>query len=62
MNEEYNKFLEWVNKNNIKLYPYQENVLKAFFNGDMIKIPRQNGRNYGIELIAEFYKSNSKYD
>lgn len=59
MKSEYGKFLRWAKLNKIELYDYQKQFAKALFENRLISIPRQSGRNYGIELLGKFYKSNS---
>lgn len=57
---EYDKFLKWSEDNNIELYPYQKEFIKAFFNNQYVILPRQNGRSYGIELLGDFYKNKAR--
>lgn len=56
MKNKYKKFLEWVELNNIKLSCHQKMFAQAFFENEVINIPRQSGRSSGIELIYKFCK------
>lgn len=52
----YNDFLKWTKENNIEMHQYQHDFIKALFNEKKIIMPRQHGRNYGLELVANYYE------
>lgn len=56
MKSDYELFLDYAKENNIELQLHQKQLVKTFFEGGSVIIPRQHGRRYLLEHMAEFQK------
>ncbi|MGL5084938.1 MAG: hypothetical protein ACRC68_04350 [Clostridium sp.] len=59
MNSKDKRFLEWLKINKIELTEYQKQVVDSFTDKRFLEVPRQDGRHRAIEILVQFYKTNS---